>query len=154
MIGDYGQELNPEYWFAYDDLPNNSTIYGRLYTYPVVVKASDICPDGWHVPDLAEWTEMIDNLSSDGGNAGGKLRESGTAHWRSPNTGATNSTGFTALPGGTRSAFGHFTALGHSAFFWTSTSTFAIRLYYNADTVKIINDWHIGYGCSVRCIKD
>src|SRR5690554_6700140 len=72
----------------------NYNTYGVLYNWPAEMNA---CPDGWHLPSDAEWTELTDYLGGESV-AGGKLKETGTTHWASPNTGATNETGFTALP--------------------------------------------------------
>ena len=78
------------------DFADKPEVYGRLYSWEV---AQRVCPTGWHLPTDAEWTTLTDYLG--GKNvAGGKLKETGTEHWFSPNTGATNESGFTALPGG------------------------------------------------------
>jgi len=109
--GDISGETDPKYWFAYVDDLNNVTTYGRLYTWYTVIDSRNVCPDGWHVPTDTEWTTLTDYL---GGTsvAGGKLKETGTTHWTTPNTGATNETGFTALPGGYRSNNGAFLCIG------------------------------------------
>ena len=76
--------------------------YGTMYNWFAVDDARGLAPAGWHVPTMADWTTLATTL---GGTsvAGGKMKESGTTHWFSPNTGATNESGFTALPGGWRS---------------------------------------------------
>jgi uncharacterized protein (TIGR02145 family) len=92
-------------WCDYGNDPSNAAIYGKLFNYYVVDDPRKICPTGWHVPTMDEWTILIDYLG--GVNlASGKLRESGTTHWESPNEGATNESGFTALPGGFRAGYG------------------------------------------------
>ena len=73
--------------------------------------SKNACPTGWHVPTDAEWTTLTGYFGGESV-AGGKLKEPGTTHWNSPNTGADNSSGFTALPGGYRNCNGTFTALG------------------------------------------
>ncbi|MFC1734016.1 fibrobacter succinogenes major paralogous domain-containing protein, partial [candidate division KSB1 bacterium] len=142
----------------YDNDPSNSSTYGRLYNSYAVTDTHNICPSGWHVPSDAEWTTLVTYL---GGNsvAGGKLKETGTAHWTSPNTGATNESGFTALPGGYRRFSGAYFDLSHLGFWWTSTSNSTIEetryRRMNWDGSEIDGgqmEWK--NGCSVRCLKD
>jgi len=146
---------------AYCNYNNDSTnvhTYGRLYNWYAVDDSRNIAPEGWHVPTDGEWQTLIDYL---GGSsvAGGKLKESGITHWNSPNTGATNETGFSALPGGYRSgssgAFGH---IGINAYFWSSTeygSSFAWfrNLGYGGSGMYRGNFDERG-GFSVRCVRD
>jgi uncharacterized protein (TIGR02145 family) len=92
---------------AYDNNKNNVAIYGYLYNWET---AKNVCPTGWHLPSDEEWTTLITNT---GGvyTAGTKLKEAGIKHWAEPNTGATNQSGFTALPGGGRQEDGQFTQI-------------------------------------------
>jgi len=94
--------------------------YGYLYNWCAVNDVRNIAPPGWHVPTDAEWQNLANFL---GGNAvaGGKLKESGTAHWNKPNTEATNASDFCALAGGYRDNLGNFSGTGGSATFWSST---------------------------------
>jgi len=94
-------ELHSGAYCNYDNTAANSNTYGSLYNWYAVVDERNICPTGWHIPSEAEWATLIAYL---GGQdvAGGKMKEAGTAHWSTPNTGASNSSGFTALPGGSR----------------------------------------------------
>ena len=114
-------------------------------------------PEGWHVPSDPEWNTLI-NFSGGEVVAGGKLKETGTSHWITPNAGATNETGFTALPGGYRSETGTFGLIGNTGYWWTSTeggTTFACYryMYYNSgNAVRGDNDKHGGF--SVRCLKN
>ncbi|MFZ1683679.1 MAG: FISUMP domain-containing protein [Candidatus Zixiibacteriota bacterium] len=145
---------------AYCNYDNDSDYvaeYGRLYNWYAVTDARNIAPDGWHVASDSEWLAMMTVL---GGNtvSGGKLKESGYTHWLIPNLGASNSSGFTALPEGTRYAGGNFGNIGYDANYWTSTEfdeekswgrglsnySAAIYLYYD---VKVM-------GMAVRCVKD
>lgn len=147
-------------WCYYDNDPANGTIYGKLYNWYAVNDPRGLAPVGWHVPSSAEWTTLencvynIDPL----GNVGGKLKETGTAHWLSPNTDATNSSGFTALPAGYRRASGLFLDIELYSFWWTSSEydggqARSRYLSYNSgDLINYINDKHIVM--SVRCIKD
>ena len=104
----------------YNNDANNMTTYGRLYNWYAVSDSRNIAPVGWHVPTDVELTTLTDYL---GGLsiAGNKLKEPGTTHWASPNTGAVNETGFTALPGGYRVSSGSFSNLGNNGYWWSST---------------------------------
>ena len=84
--------------WTYENNSASATVYGRLYS---LITAKVICPDGWHLPDNEEWSIMVNYLGGDS-IAGGKMKETGTKHWKSPNVGATNESGFTALPSGMR----------------------------------------------------
>lgn len=155
-----GWFLNTTYegWCYYE---NNKATYGA--TYGVLYQwgvASIACPDGWHLPTRTEWALLRDSL---GGKyeAGGKLKEAGTTHWHSDNEGATNETGFTALPGGMKgSQPPHFIAIGEYANFWStkidSTSATDVSLA-NWTDIFFISEL-IGsnkyLGNSVRCLKD
>ena len=132
----------------------------------------NIAPAGWHVPTDDEWKqlEMYLGMSQEdaddsdwrsSGNVGGKLKETGTTHWSSPNTGATNESGFTALPGGCRSYFddGDFDMIGINAGFWSSTATIRDsdswgRLLTDIDSGILRNGDAKQVGHSVRCVKD
>jgi len=106
---------------AYDNDESNADVYGYLYNWFAVEDSRNIAPEGWHVPTNNEWETLVDYL---GGYdvAGGKLKETGTTHWDSPNTGATNQVNFTGLPNGNRFyGDGKFHGLGGSGTFWSST---------------------------------
>lgn len=140
----------------YANTPSNSETYGKLYNW-YAVKTGKLAPKGWHVPSDAEWTELTNYL---GGTsvAGGKLKETGTTHWASPNTGATNETGFTALPGGTRYSSGAFDDIGTSGVWWSATENNATSawdriVYLNySDVVRGYFNKEVGF--SVRCVRD
>ncbi|MCK4346431.1 MAG: hypothetical protein KAX05_14200 [Bacteroidales bacterium] len=152
----------------YDNSSSNKDTYGALYTWAAAMNGAasssinpsgvqGVCPDGWHLPSDAEWTELTDYL---GGTrvAGGKLKETGTTHWGSPNTGATNESGFTALSGGYRFHSGTFGGLGNDAHFWSATEDSSSdawhrSLGYNASSVGR-RDGYKTDGFSVRCTKD
>jgi uncharacterized protein (TIGR02145 family) len=141
----------------YDNNISKATTYGRLYNWFAVNDNRKIAPSGWHVPTDEEWTTLTTFLGGFSV-AGGKLKEAGLAHWVSPNTGATNETGFTALPGGTRISDGTFYNNGYSGNWWSSTVSNAVSawyryLYYNDG--KGLRDGSINlYGFSVRCLRD
>jgi|WetSurSiteA1Bulk_404760.scaffolds.fasta_scaffold02741_4 uncharacterized protein (TIGR02145 family) len=128
--------------------------YGAHYNL-YVVRTGKLCPSGWHMPSIDEMKTLIDYL---GGRsvAGGKLKEAGTAHWKSPNAGATNSSGFTALPGGYRPASSNsFWGPGYQGRWWESDNGDIFIL--NKDSISVIyTGWYCMGQCgmTVRCIKD
>ena len=127
--------------------------YGVLYQWEI---AKDVCPSGWHLPSDSEWTEITDYL---GGKsvAGGKMKESGTTHWNSPNTGATDSIGFNALPGGYRAYYGaNFGFMGYSAYFWSSTEGSSVSAWsHNINHSEVGRSKYSKHsGFSVRCLMD
>ena len=177
MVADGSEDAAGSYYYVYGydgtnvadaKATDNYATYGVLYNWTAAMdgEASSttnpsgiqgVCPAGWHLPSDAEWTELTDYL---GGTsvAGGKLKETGTTHWASPNTGATNETGFTALPGGDRSSNGYFGSVGYYGYWWSSTEDFTFdawnrNLNFSSGDVSRIN--HLKkYGFSVRCVRD
>jgi len=142
----------------YNNDANNATTYGRLYNWYTVADARNFCPTGWHVPSDVEWTTLTTYLGGEG-IAGGKLKEIGTNHWNSPNTGATNESGFSALPGGSRiSSNGTFGNVGFYVSWWASTeytSAYSIYRYMGWSSNSIYNYYNLNNdGLSVRCLKD
>ncbi|MGA2823718.1 MAG: fibrobacter succinogenes major paralogous domain-containing protein, partial [Bacteroidales bacterium] len=149
--------------YCYNNDAANCNVYGGLYQwdemmqYVVTPGAQGICPNGWHLPTDAEWTNLTTYL---GGTsvAGGALKEAGYVHWQSPNTGATNSSGFTALPGGERAPSGNFVFLSQVGWFGSSsvysmTETWMRHMNYdntNVDRLSYIKT----YGFSARCLKN
>jgi len=135
----------------------NKPIYGALYNY-YAINTENICPVGWHVPSDAEWDVLVTFL---GGNsvAAGKLREAGTSHWISPNTGATNSSGFTALPSGARLSYA-FNGLTNSGLWWSTTLVISNNPSYIPPAWNFTlstNSSYKGYsikndGNAVRCV--
>jgi uncharacterized protein (TIGR02145 family) len=141
----------------YGNDANNVAVFGRLYNWYAVNDSRNIAPLGWHVPTDAEWLTMINTLGGEA-IAGGKTKETGTAHWRTPNTGATNESGFTALPGGFRYVAEGYSGLGFNAIFWTSTennysSAWYRYLYYNT-SIAYHDAIGKSNGLSIRCVKD
>ena len=145
---------------AYCWYNNNQTTYGNtygaLYNWQTVA-TGNLCPTGWHVPTDAEWTKLTDYLG--GLNvAGGKLKETGTAHWHEPNNGATNESGFTALPGGLRYDNGDFFSIEYGGNWWSSTQYSATNAWDRSVDFSVPaagrfddpNKW----GLSIRCLKD
>jgi uncharacterized protein (TIGR02145 family) len=147
----------------YDNNQSYKDPYGALYNGwvfdPSVNGGKQICPEGWHIPNDDEWTTLTDFLG--GLNvAGGKLKEAGTAHWNAPNSGATNETGFTALPAGYRGTNSNFTQMGDINYLWSSTthasySTSAWWRSLSSASAGVYRHY-LGkkLGMSVRCLKD
>lgn len=139
----------------YNNDTNNGNIYGHLYNWYAVVDGRNICPIGWHVPSENEWTSLIDYL---GGYiiGGSLLKEKGTKHWQSPNTGATNESGFTALPSGFRG--GSFSNIKNIGYWWSSTEksskfSYRLSLSYNKSTIDTLSP-NKENGYAIRCLRD
>jgi uncharacterized protein (TIGR02145 family) len=148
--------------------PSNRTKYGYLYNWYAAkgiyttgtITSTDtlnICPSGWHVPTDTEWTTLTTELGGESV-AGGKMKSIGTAYWNSPNTEATNESGFSGLPGGYRFYDGSFSNIKNVAFFWSATEG---NLYnaWNRDLSYGSDDFAgsatpKSFGASVRCLKD
>jgi uncharacterized protein (TIGR02145 family) len=159
----------------YNNDANNVNIYGRLYNWYAVTDSRKLCPTGWHVPSHDDWTTLERALCGGGSGCetsfpyditttgwrgtleGGALKETGTTHWTSPNTGASNSSEFTALGAGIRKN-GAYTYLGTYAFFWSSTEFDAANAWFRNYGYNIAGSdrfsWPKTYGYSVRCLKD
>ena len=154
-------------WCYYNNDPAMGAIYGKLYNWFAVNDPRGLAPSGWHVPTDAEWKvlELYIGMSQEevdykgaSGNNGGKLKVTGTLHWSDPNTGATNESGFSALPGGYRYGNGMFLSIDLYCFGWTSNENYVSNawyrsLYYNYSGIG--RDYNYkGIGFSVRCLKD
>lgn len=161
----------------YNDDILNGDIYGALYSWSGAMNGAEssdavpsgvqgVCPDGWHLPGDEEWKQLeiflgMDRASADnsvnrGTDEGGKLKSTGV-EWASPNSGATNESGFTALPGGNFWK-GSFNALGEDGLFWTTTEDGDEEAYFRFlgnefSTISRSSPTKI-LGCSVRCVKD
>jgi uncharacterized protein (TIGR02145 family) len=150
-------ESEPKYQWAYLGDESKVADYGRLYSWYTVTDSRGICPAGWHVPTETELMNLTAFLGGDTID-GKKLKEKGTAHWNSPNTGATNETGFTALPGGYHGYGGSFEFMGYAGYWWSATEADANNawyrgLYYNgAYEHNLSNSKKVGF--SVRCLKN
>jgi uncharacterized protein (TIGR02145 family) len=153
----------PAFCWNNNDETANKNKYGALYNW-YTVNTNKLCPRGWHVPANAEWTILTTYLGGESV-AGGKLKETGTTHWESPNTGATNEKGFTALPGGSRNYAGAFNYTGSNVIFfrsngcwWSSTGLSDFNAYYRrlynslSEVYSSLSVKQFGY--SIRCMKD
>jgi uncharacterized protein (TIGR02145 family) len=124
--------------------------------YVTTADVHGICPTGWHIPTDGEWTTLTTFLGTN--SPGGKIKETGILHWSSPNAGATNSSGYTAIPGGWRDIGGDFGYLTKYANIWSSTQENTSNSWYRSlsnsgAAVGRSNDYKTN-GFSVRCVKD
>ena len=163
------QQLTTGAWCYYENVGANGTTYGKIYNWYAVAGIYDaaslanpalrktLAPSGWHIPSNTEWAYLV-NILGGQNVAGGKMKETGTLHWFSPNINATNSSGFTGLPGGGRTSGGYYDWLRNSSAFWSSTELDAnqawyLTLWYN-DAKAPMSSVFKDYGWSVRCIRD
>ena len=151
-------------WCYYNNDPANDFPYGKLYNWYALNDPRGLAPSGWHIPNENEWTILTNFLGGDA-LAGGRMKESGTVHWFSPNTGASNSSGFTALPGGGRygqmaifGLSGSFSDIRLNGYWWSLNENNGPSAWYRilASTNSRIekNSYIKSNGFSVRCIKD
>lgn len=143
----------PSGCWCYDNKSSYCEVYGKLYDWETALKA---CPDGWHLPAEAEVLALMNKLGG-GDVAGGKMKEKGMAHWTRPNSKATNSSGFTALPAGSY-LNGKFDLLGYMATWWmadekSKTSAKCFTVCCEAGDLFIITNKKQA-ALSVRCVKD
>jgi uncharacterized protein (TIGR02145 family) len=151
----------PGYSWYNNDASSYKNAYGALYNWYAIDTLSNgfknVCPLGWHLPADEEWAALSAYLGGESV-AGGKLKESGMVHWQSPNTGATNSSGFTALPGGGRDTFGTYYSILNGGLWWTGTEDGPANAWIRSllsNTISVdrtANGKRNGY--SVRCVKD
>jgi uncharacterized protein (TIGR02145 family) len=156
-------------WCYYNNEPANGTTYGKLYNWYAVAGIHDaaslndpslrkqLAPQGWHVPSDAEWTTLTTFLGGESV-AGGNMKSTGTSLWLSPNTAATNESGFTGLPGGFRFSDGSDSNFGNYGLWWSSsefstTGAWGRGLYYGEGIAYRGNYFKI-FGLSVRCLRD
>jgi uncharacterized protein (TIGR02145 family) len=152
----------------YGNDPANSAVYGKLYNWYAVADPQGLCPTGWHEPEDWEWNILVKAIDPNADTtcigcnqsslAGGAMKEIGLAHWASPNTGATNSSGFTGLPGGYRYFNGSYYGVGNIGCWWgatqySSSEAYFRGLYYDFSVVYSYN-YAKTYGFSVRCVRD
>jgi uncharacterized protein (TIGR02145 family) len=147
-------------WYNNDATTYKAT-YGALYNWYAIDISSNggknVCPTGWRLPTDGEWTTLTTYLGGESV-AGGKLKETGTTHWTTPNDGATNESGFTALPGGYRYYSGSYSTIGNYGYWWSSTETSPAYAWYRSmsfNTTDVLRSSHSKQnGFSVRCLRD
>ncbi|MGF1586295.1 MAG: fibrobacter succinogenes major paralogous domain-containing protein [Bacteroidales bacterium] len=175
VVGPGTDSQSTSYYYVYDydgtdviaaKATSNYGTYGVLYNWTAAMNSSassssnpsgvqGVCPTGWHLPSGAEWTELTDYLCGES-IAGGKLKETGTTHWSSPNTGATNETGFSALPGGY--LHGAFADIGNFGMWWHASegnlffAGYRFVGYEFSEVRKATYSKALGF--SVRCLRD
>lgn len=147
------QSLSIGAWTYYEDNPTYETTFGKLYNRLAVQDPRGLCPSGWHVPSLEELNILISYL---GGSeiAGGKLKS--ISHWAEPNIGATNESGFSALPGGAIATFG-VDGIPFNGHWWDNSALEVLMLNHSDSITHLIGnlfDLWGGTGASVRCVKD
>ena len=145
------------YCYYNNDSATYAAIYGKLYNWYAVNDPRGLAPEGWHVPTDFEWT-TLENCLGGASVAGGAMKETGTIHWTSPNTGATNISGWAGLPGGIRFNFGTFDYIGANGYWWSSSETnpsyaYNRYLFYNDSYLVRSFDWK-QRGFSVRCLRN
>ncbi len=138
-------------FWAYNNSEIDVITYGYLYDWET---ANNVCPNGWHLPSNAEWTELADNL---GGFevAGGKMKITGTSYWNLPNRDATNSSGFSALPCGVYDRYNIFDGRGNLTYFWSSD--IHLNIYWLGANYGFLGQTYFDLShksASVRCLKD
>jgi uncharacterized protein (TIGR02145 family) len=152
-------------WCYYNNDPSKNIPYGKLYNWYAVYNANQLCPTGWHIPSYEEW-EILTNYLGGNSIAGGKMKSTGTQYWNSPNEGATNSSGFSGLPGGYRWEMnswdgGFFQRNGSESDWWGVRMSWDSIVYptqhsLSSSTSYIYNftSTKKQYGVNVRCLKD
>jgi uncharacterized protein (TIGR02145 family) len=153
-------------WCYYNNNPANGTIYGKLYNWHAINDPRGLAPVGYHIPLISEITTLATNCLGEFSVTGGKLKQIGTTNWLSPNTGATNESNFTGLPGGwgyngSNGQVGilYFEHLGYKGIWWTSSYTYLGNAYSfsldnNSAILSAAQFTNVQNALSVRCIKD
>ena len=141
-------ELTTGAWCYYNNDPKNGEIYGKLYNWYAVNDSRGLAPTGYHIPTVAEYNILQTELG--GLTSGGPLKEAGFAHWIAPNTGATNTSGWTGLPGGQRNYNSTFQYIQEGAAFWTSSigDVSGVGLWTPIANKSISND-QLGFFCPI-----
>ncbi len=168
-VGSVWSQLNSASWCNYQNNPVNDPIYGKLYNWYAVSDPGNICPAGWHMPTDTEWQQLevvlgmpsgeVNSMGSRGSvvNVGGKLKA--VTMWSAPNTGASNESGFSGLPGGFRNfSNGSFNQLVYYGSWWSVSESgedyaWCRGLEYVNGGIDRINSSKRG-GYSVRCVRD
>jgi uncharacterized protein (TIGR02145 family) len=145
-----------KYQWVYDDNPEFLPTYGRLYTWFTVTDERGVCPEGWRIPTENDFKSLVKYLLRD---AGVKLMQDGDGYWDKRSVKRTNTSGFSALPGGRRYHSYNFDHQGQNALFWTSTSSgaesaIALSIHFSQKTVNVVPMYHKNDGLSIRCIKN
>jgi uncharacterized protein (TIGR02145 family) len=148
-------------WYDNDQATYTANTFGALYNWYAVSPTTNgnrnVCPVGWHVPTDAEYTLLTDYLGGESV-AGGKMKSTGTQYWQSPNTAATNESGFSGLPGGGRNINGTFLDVSNTGYWWSSTENGTNSAWYRELSYGYgnVGRGNLGKanGFSVRCLRD
>ena len=153
----WGALTTGAYCYYNNDSATYAATYGKLYNWYAVNDPRGLAPEGWHIPTDFEWT-TLENCLGGPTVAGGLMKETGTVHWTTPNTAATNSSGFTGLPAGYRDFIGAFNSIGLVSYGWSLTE---VLTYYSWARYLSNNNGNIGKsnygranGFAVRCLRD
>jgi uncharacterized protein (TIGR02145 family) len=153
----WGALTTGAYCYYNNDSATYAATYGKLYNWHAVNDPRGLAPEGWHIPTDFDWT-TLENCLGGATVAGGAMKETGTIHWTTPNTGATNISGWAGLPGGNRNSSGTFNNVGNYGFCWSSSESFPPTAWYrylyylNGNIIRISNNMQNGF--SVRCLRD
>ncbi len=153
---EWSKLTSPGYCWYKNDEATYKGVYGALYNW-YTVNTGKLCPAGWHIPGDPEWSALTNVLGGEKV-AGGKLKKAGKTFWVTPNAGATNETGFSALPGGLRYYNGLYFDFGFSSYWWSSTGLTQDRAYFrflhylDSTAYRFENLKKIGF--SIRCLQD
>ncbi len=162
-LADDDEDVSKAYCFYDTDGNSAGEIYGALYTYAAATNGDNtgigvqgVCPTGWHMPSDDEWTALETEL---GDEAGGKLKSTCMELWNDPNTGATNQSGFSALPGGYRNhSGGSSSSIGSTGYWWSATVHSSSLAWYrnlgHSYAASFRSNYYKSYGFSVRCVRD
>jgi len=146
---------------SYNNDSSNLSIFGGLYNHYAVLDNRHLCPTGWHVPSDTDWFNLSYQIGYD--NVGGSLKSLDTlplvGGWKTPNIGAINTIGFSAIPGGLRDPYGMFALLNSHGYWWTKSTSLNSSLAYFRELFHLGNNlgrnlWGRGGGMSVRCVRD
>ena len=145
----------PEFCWYKNDSSSYKNPYGGIYNW-LAVNTGKLAPTGWHVPSNDEWMILFNSLGGHDQTASDQLREVGTAHWPSPNAGATNSTGFTGVQGTMRVDNGSFYPMGDLAAWWSSTKEGTGAAWFSDITMTYTDNYFASeiQGFNIRCVRD
>ena len=151
----------------YNNNPSNTAVYGKLYNWYSVADPSGLCPSGWHVPNIKDWNILINLIDPAADTlvigyvsltAGGAMKEIGISHWANPNVGATNTSGFLGLPGGSRNQYGQDFDIQYGGIWWSASDSSVTDAFLYAliqhQSGLFRSIYNKSGGSSVRCVKD